>query len=266
MNHRAALLVLFMLAFALGACSQGGETASSPGASPSSLLGEDFAVVDAEDAYANIEDATLDQEMAMSPVFTDPERFRRHHRHPGLAGCHLGLVLMQLGLDDDQRMAVRAAVMMHRRQIRAILEQLRAANASLIEAANVRRAEIIAAYRAGDITREEAARQLYELSVRTREAIRNNPDNEPFLQALCDSRIALFEEIRSILNDEQRETWDAWLAGLPGSCLGANTTAVTEHQHAADGRGELPQFHRSGVGAPLAGGDGDSRRLGLLRA
>ena len=221
MNHRAALLALFIFALALGACSQGGETTPSPGASSTSLLSEAFAVVDAEDAFANIEDATLDQEMAMNPVFSDPESFRRHRRHPGHAGCHLGFVLMQLGLDDDQRLAVRAAVMTHRRQIRAIMEQLRAANAPLIEAANVRRAEIIAAYRAGDITRDEAARQLYELSVRTREAIRNNPDNGPFLQALCDSRIALFEEIRSILNDEQRAAWDAWLAGLPGPCLGA---------------------------------------------
>jgi len=222
MNHRAALLALVMLALALGACSQGGETASSQGASHSSLLSEDFAVVDADDAFANIEDATLDQEMAMNPVFSDPEWFRRHYRHPGHASCHLGFVLIQLGLDDDQRLAVRAAVMMHRRQIRAILEQMRAANASLIEAANVERAEIIAAYSTGDITREEAERQLYELSVRTREAIRNNPDNEPFLQALCDSRIALFEEIRSILNNEQRAAWDAWLAGLPGRCLGAS--------------------------------------------
>lgn len=220
MNHRTALFTLFTIAFALAACSQGGETTTSPSASLSSLASEDFAVVDAEDAFANIDDATLDHEMAMNPVFSDPERFRRHHRHPGQVGCHLGSILLQLGLDDDQRLAVRAAIMAHRRHVLAVLERLREANAPLIEAANARRAEIIAAYRASDITREEAERLLIELCIRTRQAIRNNPDSEPYLQELCASRIALFEEVRSILNDEQREIWDAWLSGLPGSCLG----------------------------------------------
>jgi hypothetical protein len=208
-----------MLAFALAACSQGGET-TTQSATPSSVLGEDFAVVDPEDAFANIEDATLDQEMAMRSVFSDPEQFRRHHRHPGHIGCHLGFILMHLGLDEGQRLEIREAVMMHRREIRSILERLREVNADLIAAANAKRREIIAAYQAGDITREEAKQQLYELSVRTREAIRNNPDNEPIFKALCDVRIALFEKIRSILNDEQREKWDTWTGGLTGECLG----------------------------------------------
>jgi len=222
MIHRAAIFATFMLMLALAACSQGGDsTTSSPSASPSSLMSEDFAVVDAEDAFANIEDATLDHEMAMQSVFSDPEQFRRHLRYPGQIGCHLGLILMQLGLDEDQRLAIREAIMMHRREIRAILERLREANAALIDAANARRREILAAYGAGEITREEAMRQLYELSVRTREAIRNNPDNAPFYAALCDSRVELFDEVRSILTDEQRGQWDAWLAGLPGRCLGS---------------------------------------------
>jgi len=221
MIHRAALFATFMLALALADCSQGGDTTTSPSASPSSLLSEDFAVVDAEDAFANVEDATLEHEMAMRSVFSNPEQFRRHLRYPGHVGCHLGLILMQLGLDEDQRLAIREAIMMHRREIRAILERLREVNAALIDAANARRREIVAAFQAGDITREEAMRELYELSVRTREAIRNNPDNEPFYAALCDSRIKLFDEVRSILTDEQRDQWDAWLAGLPGECLGS---------------------------------------------
>ncbi len=219
MMHRAAIFAVFMLALALAACSQSGDT-TTQSAGSSSLLGEEFAVVDAEDAFAKIEDATLDQEMVMRSVFSDPETFRRHHRHPGHIGSHLGFILMQLGLDEDQRLAIREAVMMHRREIHVILERLREVNADLIDEANAKRREIIAAYEAGDITREEAQQQLSELSARTREAIRSNPDNEPFLQALCDSRIALFEEIRSILNDEQRDQWDTWLAGLSGDCLG----------------------------------------------
>lgn len=221
MIRRASLFAIFMLAFALAACSRGGDTSTAPSASPSSLMSEDFAVVDQEDAFANIEDATLDHDMEMNPVFFDPERFRRHLRHPGHIGCHIGFILMQLGIDEDQRMAIRAAVMTHRREIRAILERLREVNAPLIEAANARRMEIIASYRAGEITGDEARRLLYELSARTRLAIRNNPDNEPLFKALCESRIKLFEEIRSILTDEQREKWDAWLGGLPGRCLGS---------------------------------------------
>jgi len=221
MMQRAALFAIFMLALALAACSQGGDTTPAPSATPSSLLSEDFAVLDQEDAFANIEDATMERDMEMKPVFFDPERFRRHHRHPGHIGCHIGFILMQLGLDEDQRMAIREAVMTHRREIHAILERLREVNAPLIEAANAKRMEIIASYKAGEITGEEAKRLLHELSVRTREAIRSNPDNEPLFEALCKSRIKLFEEIRSILTDEQREKWDEWLGGLPGRCLGS---------------------------------------------
>jgi len=110
-------------------------------------------------------------------------------------------------------------MMEHRHAIRTILEQLREANADLIAEANAERDAIIAAYQSGEITHDEARQQLRELSERIREAIKNNPANAPFLQALCDSKLALFAEIRSILNDSQRDRWESWAAGLPGDCI-----------------------------------------------
>ena len=52
------------------------------------------------------------------------------------------------------------------------------------------------------------------------EAIRNNPDNEPFFDAICASRVALFDAIRSILTDEQVVIWDQWVLSLDGRCYG----------------------------------------------
>jgi hypothetical protein len=100
------------------------------------------------------------------------------------------------------------------------LESLRAANQDLIDAANAQRKEVLAALRNGDITREEAHVQLQAINESTRQAIRDNPDNAPFLQALCDCRNALFTGIRALLTEEQQTKWDEWVAGLTNEWCG----------------------------------------------
>ncbi len=215
---RAAFLALFPLILALGGCDSGDPTRPDP-PETASLMTDAYAVVDEEDAFANIQDASLDQPMEMRPVYADPGEFRRHPNHPGHPGSHLGPILVQLGLDEAQKAAIREAILDHRRRIRPVLEDLREANAELLAAANAERETILAALRAGEITLEEAVRRLVELTIRTRQAIRENPANAPYLRMLCDSKRALFEEIRSILNEEQRAIWDRWVETLPGPCV-----------------------------------------------
>jgi Spy/CpxP family protein refolding chaperone len=215
---RAAILAIFPLILAFGACDSDDPTRPVQ-PETASLVTDAYAVVDEEDAFANIQDATLDEPMAMNAVYADPAQFRRHPKHPGHPGSHLGPILVQLGLDDAQKAAIKEAILDHRRRIRPVLEDLREANAELLAAANAERQEIVESYRAGEITREEAVRRLVELAIRTRQAIRENPANAPYLRMLCDSKRALFQEVRSILNEEQREIWDRWVEALPGPCV-----------------------------------------------
>lgn len=68
-----------------------------------------------------------------------------------------------------------------------------------------------------EITEEQARQQLFALGQRMREAIRNNPANEPFLQAIRDSMQQFFDQIRSILSSEQQELW---VENPTGRCFG----------------------------------------------
>ena len=68
-----------------------------------------------------------------------------------------------------------------------------------------------------EIAEEQARQQLIELGQRMREAIRNNPANEPFLQAICDSMQQFFDQTRPILSFEQQELW---VEKHTGRCFG----------------------------------------------
>jgi hypothetical protein len=136
--------------------------------------------------------------------------------HP--PGSHLRFILSQLDLTMEQIEEIRAAVMRYREAIREPLEALRAVNQDILDAANAEREEILRAFNAGQITREEAASRLFELNLRTRAAIRSNPENAPYLRAICEARQQLFEEIRAILGLDAQIQWDGWALGFP-SCV-----------------------------------------------
>jgi len=212
-------LAVFVLMAGLAGCDSG-ESSSLNNAGPESFNSDSFAIVDAEDAFANIEDATFDREMGMQSIFHHGDgEFDRHHMHSRGPGSHLASILFRLGLDMGQLRQLRAIIMEHRGSAREAFERLRAANMALIEQANVERRAIIDAYRSDEITREEAEQRMRELNERTREAIRNNPANEEFLQRICDHRLDLFEDIRAMLSGTQVAEWDDWVAGLNHHCI-----------------------------------------------
>ena len=214
-----SIFAAFVLIAGLVGCDNGG-TDSPNNTDPNSFNTDSFAIVDPEDAFANIEDATLDSEMAMKSVYRDGDGgFARHHMHPKGPGSHLAPVLFRLGLDRDQVRQLVEIIWQHRGASRDAFEGLRDANADLIELANAERRSIVEAYRAEEITREEAIEQLRALNQRTREAIRNNPANDPYLREICENRLSLFEDIRSILTGDQVALWDGWLAGLDDDCI-----------------------------------------------
>jgi hypothetical protein len=214
-----SILAAFVLIAGLVGCDSGG-TDTPNDADTNSFNTDSFAIVDPEDAFANIEEATLDSEMAMKSVYHDGDGgFGRHHMHPKGPGSHLAPVLFRLGLDRDQVRQLVEIIWQHRGASRDAFEGLRDVNVDLIELANAERRSIVEAYMAEEITREEAIEQLRALNQRTREAIRHNPANEEYLRQICENRLSLFEDIRSILTGDQVAVWDGWLAGLDDDCI-----------------------------------------------
>lgn len=195
-----------------------------------------FALFDFEDAVGAVEDATLENLMRMDPGLFNGDFFRndgpfgpRGPRGPfgrggpsGMGsrfGKHLGSILRDLDLTEEQRTQMRELMTGHRECVQEPLQAFREANKGVIAAANEQRQAIKDAFENGHIAREEARQQLRELSESTRNAIRNNPDNEPFKEALCACKLAHFDNIRAGLNETQQATWDAWVASLEGGCF-----------------------------------------------
>ena len=207
-------LCAVVVLIAVGACSDdGGMSGGSDSPAPDELASSEFAVLDAEDAFAAFEPATLEREADMVAVFENDGSFRRSDRHPHQPGSHLREVLERVALSTDQLQQIRLLLESFRTEARAAIEGLREVNRPIVAAANVERAVIVEALRDGEITREEARQQLDELNQRTRNAIRNNPDNEPFLVALCEARRDLFDGIRAVIADSMQDLWDVWAAG-----------------------------------------------------
>lgn len=195
-----------------------------------------FALFDFEDAVGAVEDATMENLMRMNPGLFNGDFFRNNgpfgprgprgpsgRGGPGARfGNHLGHILRDLDLTEEQRTQLGDLMAGHRECVQEPLQAFREANQDLIAAANAHRQAIMDAVRNGTIaTREEARRKLRELSESTREAIRNNPDNEPFKEALCACKLAHFDNVQAVLDETQQATWDAWVASLEGGCFGS---------------------------------------------
>ncbi len=195
-----------------------------------------FAHFDFEDAVVAVEDATMEKAMQINPGLFSGDFFRgngpfapRGPRGPfgrggpgGLGerfGKHLGRIFRDLDLTEQQRTDLHDLMAAHRECVQEPLQAFRDANQDIIDAANEQRQAIMDALQNGDITREEAREQLRELSESTRELIRNNPENEPFRQALCACKLAHFDNVRAILDETQQASWDAWVASLENGCF-----------------------------------------------
>ena len=218
-RFKIILLGLSLMALAgLSACQKDLGTESST--EVTTFDSDELAVAGFDDFMASVEDATLDKEMGMSPVF---HRGRFHHRKPGHffgPGAHVGKILRELGVSAEQITLIHELLTTHRECARAPLDELRAVNQDLIDSANAQRRAVLDSLRSGDLTREQAHARIQAINASTRQAIRDNPDNAPFLQALCDCREALFTGIRALLTEAQQARWDEWVASLADDWCG----------------------------------------------
>ncbi|MCG8606604.1 hypothetical protein MJD09_16675 [bacterium] len=221
---------IFML-MAMIACN--GENPADNQISDIDLESGEFAIIEVADAMDAIEDATMETAMGFSPGLFDGGFFRNGGRFGrggprgpfGLralrlkTGNHLKEVLRELNLSEEQKLQLRELMSGQRECIQEPLQAFRDANQEIIDAANVERQTIIDSYRNGEITREEAKDLLEALNETTREAILANPESEAPIQAMCDCKLSLFDNVHAILDETQQAAWDEWVAGLDSGCF-----------------------------------------------
>lgn len=187
----AALLVLVFTG-----CNKHDNT---PLAAPGTTSAEEFVSMDPEALPSIVEDGTLAEPMK--------------HRHPDTDRRMRAFKIFRcLELTDAQMELVKGFLSGHRDCVGPVIDSLRASEKPLLEAARAARQEVIAKYKAGEITREEAREQLSAIHARLREALQNNPVKAWAKEALENCRNGLMRQIRSVLTEEQQAMWDEWIA------------------------------------------------------
>lgn len=228
MQSYMIVLVMLMMFASIG-CQRESTLES---ANIDALSTDAFAVADFSDFDANIQDATLEKDMTMDPVIGSNGGFVRDHgrlrggpggpggHHQGPHQCgHLGFILRELQVTVEQREAIKELIRSHHETVKEYFDALREANLDILEQAKANRHAILDALKNGDITREEADAQLQALNESTRQAIQENPENLPLLEAICSAKLELFDNVRALLDETQAATWDDWVAGLEDPCF-----------------------------------------------
>lgn len=233
-NARNAFLCAALFVFAMVGC-QNDAGVITPQSETSEFATAEFALYDLEDAMLLVEDATLEHPFGIHPPGFGDGSFPPdgpgeggpsgshgrlgHGPQPGRPGAHLGPILRELNLTDEQREQIRDLMAEYHACVEGPLSEFREINREILEQTNGERRAILEALRSGELTREETRAQLQELIERTREAIENNPENAAIQEALCACKLAHFEAIRALLTSEQQAVWDAWVAELDGPCF-----------------------------------------------
>lgn len=212
----AALLVLVFTG-----CNKHDDT---PLAASGTTSAEEFVSMDPEALPSVVEDGTLAEPM-------------KHHRPDSDRRMMAFRIFRCLELTDEQMELVKGFLSGHKDCVSPIIDSLRASEKPLLEAARAAHQEVIAKYRAGEITKEEARAELRAIHARLREALQNNPVKAWAQEALQNCRNELMRQIRSVLTEDQQAIWDEWVA-----------------------TGKLPCDSRPHDGRPHDGGrDGDDR-------
>lgn len=225
-------LPLFAWAALVG-CQSGSGTSSASDLAQDTYTSGEYAIFDFEDVLDATSDATLEEAAETDPEVCSGECFQPGHgfgphaplgplgprlRRPG-SGNHLGGILRAVDLTEEQQEQVRELMDAHRECAKEPLASICETNRAILDAANEQRQAILDALESGEIDRQEAREQLWDLNEATREAIRENPDNQAAQEALCACRAVLLDGIRAILDEEQQVVWDEWIAGLQGPCV-----------------------------------------------
>lgn len=209
------LLASVTLALAFVSCSDSGSANNDT--QENSLESMDLYLPSTDLDDPSMFEATIERDYSLENCLTgeeiqrlgDPRERGRQNRNP------LFRIFRQLELTPDQMAEVSVFMQDHFDCMLDVRLQIRDAVEEIVESAREERRAIIEAFRNGEITREEAISDIREINAETR-VLMNEAFNELNLKALLDEcRDTLFDNIRSILDDDQKAIWDEWVANLP---------------------------------------------------
>ncbi len=214
----------FLALMTLTACDA--QKSLNPDEQTIDLESSEFAIYEYEDEMAGIQDASMENDMAVSDA--DPQdhrsternrmrdRFRNRMKRQGM---HLKRILRQLDLTEEQKSQIREFVGQFRECIKEPIMAFREAARPIIEDAKAKRQEIIDAYKNEEISREEAKEQIQELARAKHEELEALAEELGLKDSICSCKQTLLDNIGSILTEEQQTTYNSWMESLNGPCF-----------------------------------------------
>lgn len=129
-------------------------------------------------------------------------------------GRPLGKIFRELSLNDSQKESLKQFFEENKECASEYFQALRENSVSYRENANQLRDPIIDALKAGDLTRDEAKAELEIIRNNLKEEMLADEDRQAIIDSIKACREELHAKIASILDDDQRAKWEAWLAEM----------------------------------------------------
>ena len=165
----------------------------------------DFSMVDATENS----EIGLDDCQPMNPDLRDTKNKMSPNANKRLM---LDKVFRSMKLTDEQKAKIRELMNAHIRCEMQWFRKLQAAREEIVNRSNAAIRNVMEQVKSGKLTRQEAQRQIQQINMKTREAIKNLPINDEILKGIIRCREEFFAAVASLLNDEQLAIWKRFLA------------------------------------------------------
>jgi len=177
----------------------------------------DYSVMDAEDAVEDLGEATESENMKWGKNV--PTNFKKKFLKKRVARMHLGKILKDLELSDEQNKKLKTIFENHYSLAKAVHEDFKSKVKSIIDKAKASRKVIIDKLKTGEMTKEEAKKELKILSKETKKKIQATDAFTAVKAELCILKKKLVNNIAAILTEKQLVKWNEWLSNYKGNCL-----------------------------------------------
>ncbi len=137
------------------------------------------------------------------------QKMRFHGKDNPFKKVALKGIERKLNLTEEQQTQVTDFLQEHRDCITLIVENLKAEQLSIIENANLERDAVLEQLANGEIDTATAKQMIMDINIAKRQTLQELRDNAK--TAMEDCATILFENIESILTEEQLVIWQGWL-------------------------------------------------------
>ncbi|MDX5419585.1 MAG: hypothetical protein LPK09_10245 [Hymenobacteraceae bacterium] len=119
-------------------------------------------------------------------------------------------ILRRLNLNERQQHAIKSFVVQHEECVRHHRSKIQQHHEEMLKRANAVREELVAAYKAGKISKPELEAKLKTLQEKLREEMQKHHDKQLHIRIMRQCRSQLFARIESVLGPEQLAKWKRW--------------------------------------------------------